>query len=102
MQTPRQSERNRTTTSNFDWSPHGQRYTLGNAPVEYTLHNGNKAVLRGTLLAKLAVQKSSIPRAGNGLIAMQKIKARDYITEYKGEVISEADATRRKAQAFLV
>ena len=49
------------------------------APRQSELHNqleyifiDNKAVLQGMMLAKLGVQKSSIPRAGKGVIAMKK------------------------------
>ena len=45
-------------------------------------------------LAELAVGKSTIPRGGTGVHAKEPINSDEYITEYRGEVISDWDAKK--------
>lgn len=44
---------------------------------------------------KLVVKKSQLPKAGKGLYSKEFIPKGAYITEYKGEIITEKEADRR-------
>jgi SET domain-containing protein len=44
---------------------------------------------------KLVVKKSQLPKSGKGLFTKEDIKKGDFIVEYKGEIITDKEATRR-------
>jgi uncharacterized protein len=47
---------------------------------------------------KLVVKKSQLPKAGKGLFTLENIPKGELIIEYKGEIITDKEATRRAAE----
>jgi uncharacterized protein len=47
---------------------------------------------------KLVVKKSQLPKSGKGLYTKEEIKKGEFIVEYKGEIITDKEATRRAAE----
>jgi len=47
---------------------------------------------------KLVVKKSQLPKSGKGLYTLENIPKGEYIIEYKGEIITDKEATRRAAE----
>lgn len=47
---------------------------------------------------KLVVKKSQLPKSGKGLYTKEDIKKGEFILEYKGEIITDKEATRRAAE----
>ena len=97
----RKSARSTKPTPKFDWSPYG---TVYESPEDYpavkTLPNGNRVSL-GQNFPKVSLGHSSIPRAGKGLFALQRILPRALITQYKGEIIALVDAIRLLDEVFI-
>lgn len=69
------------------------------APAEDTkLNDDEMAKMRATFTAKTEVKMSTLPRAGRGLFACERIEAKQNIVEYKGEIITFTEAKARRLQ----
>lgn len=74
-----------------------RRDAIAPRPAEDTkLNDDEMAKMRASFTAKTEVKLSTLPRAGRGLFACERIEAKQNIVEYKGEIITFAEAKARR------
>jgi hypothetical protein len=88
----------------FDWSHSGKCYKVRPQPLVLVKTYGTQLyghkIETNKVLPKLCVQMSTLPRAGKGVVAEEKIAQGQEVTKYGGEIIGEQEADERTKQVF--